>query len=431
MFVPLPYLKTYRGTNIQSMATKVKLRQKPISGNRQTLYLDFYPPITDPKTGKLTRREFLGFYLLDEIKHLEEDYIDETGKLKKRFVQVIDGKTKKPKKVVLDVLEKQHNVETMQLAQQIQRNRENQINKPEVYTGFEKEQLRLRDLEEQSFIDYFKGLSDKSMNLKKSVWLSTISYLEIFSQGVLKFSDLNEKFCNNFRDYLLTTKSIVKGKGKLSTNSAKSYFEKFRFAIGEAHKEGLLIKDINMNVKNIKAEETHRNYLSLEEINLLVKTECKNPILKNAAIFSAMTGLRFSDIQKLVWSELEYIEGNGYFINFRQQKTKGIEMMPISKQAFSLLGERKHPDDLVFDRLIYSGYQNLILCKWVLAAKITKDITFHSFRHTFATLQLSAGTDIYTVSKMLGHRDLKTTQIYAKVIDSSKRDAADRIKLDF
>ena len=144
-----------------------------------------------------------------------------------------------------------------------------------------------------------------------------------------------------------------------------------------------------------------------------------------------MTGLRFSDIEKLVWSELEYIEGNGYFIQFRQQKTDGEEMMPISEQAYSLLGERKEPTDKVFKGLNYSAYSNKDLAKWIGAAGITKDITFHCFRHTFATLQLSNGSDIYTVSKMLGHRDLKTTQIYAKIISQTKRDAADRIKLDF
>lgn len=85
----------------------------------------------------------------------------------------------------------------------------------------------------------------------------------------------------------------------------------------------------------------------------------------------------------------------------------------------------------VFKGLIYSAWVNLHLTKWLFKAGITKDITFHCFRHTFATLQLSKGTDIYTVSKMLGHRDLKTTQVYAKIISQTKRDAADKIKLDF
>jgi site-specific recombinase XerD len=106
-------------------------------------------------------------------------------------------------------------------------------------------------------------------------------------------------------------------------------------------------------------------------------------------------------------------------------------MMPISEQAYSFLGERKQPNDKVFEGLTYSAYSNKHLATWIGLAGITKDITFHSFRHTYATLQLSQGTSIYTVSKMLGHRELKTTQIYAKVMDKAKREATDKIKLDF
>ena len=140
--------------------------------------------------------------------------------------------------------------------------------------------------------------------------------------------------------------------------------------------------------------------------------------------------MRFSDISKLVWGEVQYSELEGYFLQFRQKKTKGVEVLPISEQAFKLLGERKEPTEQVFKGLIYSAYLNVHLKQWILRAGITKDITFHCFRHTFATLQLSHGTDIYTVSKMLGHRELKTTQIYAKIVDESKRKAADKIKLD-
>jgi site-specific recombinase XerD len=70
------------------------------------------------------------------------------------------------------------------------------------------------------------------------------------------------------------------------------------------------------------------------------------------------------------------------------------------------------------------------LSAWLKAAGITKKITFHCFRHTFATLQLTNGTDIYTVSKMLGHSNLKYTQVYAKVVDEKKDKAAQAIKLN-
>jgi site-specific recombinase XerD len=87
-------------------------------------------------------------------------------------------------------------------------------------------------------------------------------------------------------------------------------------------------------------------------------------------------------------------------------------------------------DTLVFEGLKYSAYHNKHLFQWIGAAGITKNITFHCFRHTFATLQLFNGTDIYTVSKMLGHKDLKTTLIYVKIVDGVKRKASNSIQLD-
>jgi integrase len=380
------------------MATKVKLRQKPISGNRQSLYLDFYPPIPHPETGEPTRREFLGLYLLD--------------------------KSKSP-------IDKQHNKETLQLAEQIRQKRENHINKPEIYTDFEKQQLKVKEREEQNFVEYFKKLADKRKASNYDNWVSAFHYLNTFTKGRLKFADLNEKFCSDFKEYLLTTKSNKSSKVSLSQNSAVSYFNKVKAAMKQAYKDGYLQNDLNVKIAPIRQAETQRNFLTIEELNSLVKTECQNPLMKRAALFSALTGFRFSDIEKMVWSEIEYIEGNGYFVQFKQQKTKGVEMMPISEQAFSLLGERKEPTGKVFEGLTYSAYYNKHLAQWIGAAGITKDITFHCFRHTYATLQLSNGTDIYTVSKMLGHRELKTTQIYAKIIDQAKRNATDKIKLDF
>jgi site-specific recombinase XerD len=94
------------------------------------------------------------------------------------------------------------------------------------------------------------------------------------------------------------------------------------------------------------------------------------------------------------------------------------------------MGEKMSGTELVFKGLKYSAHKNLELKQWVRKAGINKDITFHCFRHTFATLQLSLGTDIYTISKMLGHRDIKTTAIYAKIMDENKRAAANRIVLN-
>lgn len=138
------------------MATKVKLRQKAISGKRRSLYLDFYPPIPHHETGELTRREFLGLYIFD--------------------------KAKTP-------LDKQHNKETLQIAEQIRQKKENHINKPEIYTGYEKEQLKIREQGERNFVEYFKTLADKRKTSNHDNWVSAYKYLETFTKGQLKFAD--------------------------------------------------------------------------------------------------------------------------------------------------------------------------------------------------------------------------------------------------
>lgn len=396
------------------MATKVSLRQKKISKGRKSLYLDFYPPIPHSETGELTRREFLGLYIFDEVVK------DENGK---------------NKKVKLSSIDKQHNTETFKIAESIRQKRENFLNKPEIYSEYEKIQLQRKEQGEQCFIEYFRKLASKRKASNHDNWVSCLNYLETFTNGNLKFANLNERFLEDFKEYLLTSKSNRSDKTTLSQNSAVSYFNKVKATLKQAYKDGILPTDLNSKVQPIKAAETRREYLTLDELNKLVKIPCNDNLLKRAALFSALTGLRFSDISKMVWRELVYIEGQGYFLNFDQQKTKGVEVLPISEQAYSFTEGTPNPKDMeqdkkVFEGLKYSAYANKHLFQWIGAAGITKDITFHCFRHTFATLQLFNGTDIYTVSKMLGHKDLKTTQVYAKIVDEAKRKAADNIKLD-
>lgn len=408
------------------MAVKVTLRRKNISKGRQSLYLDFYPSIPHPKKGELTRREFLGMYVFIEKDEIKKEIlvIEKKGKEAKELKILL--KKLKP----LTLINKRHNIETLKIAESIKQKRENYLNKPEIYSQYEKEQLRLNELGEQNFVEYFRTLANKRISSNYANWVSALNYLESYTNGNLKFANINEVFLNNFKEYLLTTKSQKSEKLTLSQNSAVSYFNKIKAALKQAYKDGILQSDINSKIQPIKAAETRREYLTIEELNKLVKTSCNNILLKRAALFSALTGLRYSDIEKLIWSEIEYIEGQGYFLNFSQKKTKGIETHPISEQAYGLLGESGEPTAKVFEGLKYSAYHNKHLFQWIGAAGITKDITFHCFRHTYATLQLVNGTDIYTVSKMLGHKDLKTTQIYAKIVDKTKREAANKIKLD-
>ncbi|WP_239023007.1 site-specific integrase [Pontibacter mangrovi] len=336
--------------------TKVTLRHKPISKERLTLYLDFYPPIPHPDTGKLTRREFLGLYLFE-----------------------------KPK----SQLDRHHNKETLALAENIRAQR--QLDIQNLRFGF-----LSRIKQNTTLLDFYKKEVARRHGSNRQIWQSSLLYLQgFFSEGV-KLYDLTVTACNEYKDFLLHANGRrSKRKVKISRNTALSYFNKFRAILKQAYKEDLLKTDLNAKISSIKAAETKREFLTQEELQALYSTDCPLPVLKRAALFSALTGLRFSDIKKLLWSEVQQSQAEGFYLRFTQQKTQGVEVLPISEQALLLLGDRGTPQDLVFADLAYSSQNNNLLRDWVKAAGITKHITFHCFRHTYATLQLSHGTDIH------------------------------------
>ncbi len=364
---------------------KVSLRQKPISQGKSRLYLDFYPPIINPGTGKPSRRETLELYVFDKPKTAPE---------------------------------REHNKETKMLAENIKAQRQLQVQN-ESY-GFMDKTTKNTD-----FIGYFRQLTEKRKTSKGNYdnWLSSLNYLTSFANSPLPISSVNENFCNNFREFLLT-------ESKLAQNSAHSYFNKFKAAVSQAYRDGLINENPINRVVGIKQAETNREFLTQEELDKLAKTECDPPLLKKASLFAVLTGLRWSDVMALTWAQIQHSEMEGYYIRFIQKKTKGAETQPIGEKAISLLGERKNDGAKVFEGLVYSAWLNMKLKIWVRDAGIRKNITFHCFRHTYATLQLNQGTDIFTVSKLLGHRDIKTTQIYTKIIDQKKRDSVDKIKID-
>ena len=167
-------------------------------------------------------------------------------------------------------------------------------------------------------------------------------------------------------------------------------------------------------------------YLTIEEVQRLAKTECEYPAIKRAFLFSCLTGLRRSDVIRLTWGDV-YQQGEFTRIIFRQKKTRKQEYLDISPHAAELMGERGKEDEHVFPDIHSPSCTNNTIKRWVLRAGIHKEITFHCGRHTFATMMLDLGVDIYTLSKMLGHSDLTNTQIYAKVLDKNRQAAVIKI----
>lgn len=399
---------------------KVSLRKKEIKGNKASLYLDFYPAIPHPETGKLTRRYFLGKFLYQPIKSTKRKNKDGTVK----EIPVYDTNP------IINSIYEKHNDDTMLVATSILQKRQSIIDKPEIYTSFEKEQLKIKEQGEKNFVEYFKSLSDKRKASNHDNWASAYKYLETFTNGDLKFADLNEQFCNEFKEHLLTTNSNKNSKVKLAQNSAVSYFNKFKATLKQAYKDGHLTTDLNAKIDCIEPQETISQTLTIEELNTLAKTECKNPLLKKYVLFSALTGMPFKEMQNLNWGQVEVSETFGFRIKMIRQKTGKPYLINISEQAYNLMGERKEQTDKVFEG-INNRDRYYFFPLWLAEAGIKKDMTFHDLRHTYGCLQIDAGTDIYTLQGNMGHSTPRQSMMYGKISDQRKREAADKIKLDF
>lgn len=309
--------------------------------------------------------------------------------------------------------------------------RQHEYDNQSLYTETEAEQAAQNERSKCDFIKYFEDLRDKRhQNSSKSIrvnWDREVALMKMFTEGKpMIFSTIDMNLLEDYKNFLINAPQGGSKKGTITRNTASTYFSIFKAGLHQAFIDGYLTVDIAAKAKNIAYSDKQREYLTIDELNTLAATPCDRPIMKRASLFSALTGMRHSDIQKLKWKEI-IKDGEHYRILFTQQKTKEVQYMPISDQAYQLCGERGEPDRLVFEGLQDPSWINKPLERWIKAAGITKHITFHCFRHTYATLQLTNGTDIYTVSKMLGHTKVTTTQIYAKIVDEKKEQAADTI----
>lgn len=323
--------------------------------------------------------------------------------------------------------------EIMLYADGIRKVRQKEYDNRDLYSDAENVLVEQKEKRQEDFIKYIAALAAKRhARSSKSVqinWNRTKEFLKSYSGGSLIFSQIDYRMAHDFKLFLLAAPLEENREGTISSNTAGACFSIFKAALKQAFVDGYLTVDLSSKIKGIPEQESRREYLTIEELNVLASTACEKDVLKRASLFSALTGLRHSDIQKLRWKEISLEEGIAR-LHFTQKKTKGVEYMPISEQAVQLCGEPRLPQQLVFEDLTVISWISRPLKKWVELAGIKKSITFHCFRHTFATLQLASGTDIYTVSKMLGHTDVKTTEIYAKVIDEKKIKASEAIQLE-
>ncbi|WP_158729168.1 MULTISPECIES: site-specific integrase [unclassified Flavobacterium] len=316
--------------------------------------------------------------------------------------------------------EKKENKEIDTLSEQIL-----SIRKAEYFQG--KFDIKNTSKSKRLFLDYFIEKTEEKIDSPKNYgnWTATSLHLKRCISSNLTFDEIDENFVKRVRLYF-DKEAKTKSDTPLSLNSKYSYFNKFKACLRAAFDDGYLSINYASKTKSFEQAESQREYLTFQELQQLAQTECKYNVLKRAFIFSCLVGLRWSDINTLVWSEVRD-EDNSSRVNFRQEKTDGVEYLYISAQARELLQTRQSPTDRVFVGLKYSAVYNNEIVRWCNRAGISKHITFHSARHTNAVLLLENGADIYTVSKRLGHREIRTTAIYAKIVDQKMKEASNLI----
>ena len=375
----------------------VRIRFKQLSNGNQSIYLDYY-------TGDVIRKE---------------NYVG--GKRKYEFLKLylIPERTRE---------DKAKNEVTLALAKAIQSKRIVEVqNDAHGFQNTNKSRVNL--------LDYLENIGKQSAeqgsrNYARTV-LNTVRALRLFRGDYIAFRDVDKEFLSEFTDYLrqmpkASKYGVLKTGGRLSNNSVVSYYGTLRTAINRAYKEGIITvnptKEFDFASK-VRQEPSRREYLTLDELKTLINTECRHEIVKRAFLFSCLCGLRVSDIRKLRWCDLQRSSGR-VRIEITMQKTKEPLYLPISDEALKWLPERGEANgsDFIFP-LTHEGTVNDTLQHWAKVAGITKHISFHVSRHTHATMMLTLGADLYTVSKLLGHKNIATTQIYAKIVDKKKEEA--------
>lgn len=362
----------------------VRLRCKELRHGNKSLYLDYYD------SGR-RRYEFLKLYLVPELTHQA----------------------------------RQQNKETLKAATSIKSRRIIELNNGKAGIKTIPQDISLNNL-----INKYKD------ERKGKCAPKTIDKIRHFSNAMAGFdtdlsvSNIDENYCIQLIRYLRqkpNAKCIHESGRIISECTVRNYLNVFCSIMNFAVRKGFIPANPMAKVDSHDKpgrEASKRCFLTIEELKRLIETPTSHKQTRDAFLFSCFCGLRQSDIRNLKWGNLEQNNGKCY-ANIIVQKTGTGLYLPIGRQARDFLPPR--PSGAGDDEHIFSlpstNSLGRHLASWAKDANISKHLTFHVARHTFATTSLTLGADLYTTSKLLGHSNITTTQIYARIINEKKDEA--------
>ena len=378
-----------RKTSAKNTKEPVRLREKELANGVRSLYLDIYV------NGKRSY-EFLKLYLIPE--------------------------TNPQAKV--------QNENTMRAANTIKLNRILEITNNKA--GLKNTSIRAKILLKDWMETFRQAQEQKGVKDQKLIH-NTVHALTAYNINVA-MRDVNRDYIIGLTNFLRNDYRSPRGK-KLKDYSIINYLGCLRNALNMAVREDVIADNPIMKLSaqdKVKAPESQREYLTVEEVQQLEATDSPYPHIKQAFLFACYTGLRCSDVRSITWGKIVK-DGEKYRLHTVMFKTKRPFYIPLSKKAMQWMPERgdKTDDDLIFENIPVQVNTKLYLQPWLDKAGITKPITFHCSRHTFGTMMLTLGADIYTTSKLMGHTKVEVTQIYAKIINKKKDDAVSLIDQAF
>lgn len=362
----------------------VRIREKKISGGNISLYLDIY-------SKGLRKKESLQLYLVPETSSAAKLQNENTRKLAEQI--------------------KAQRILDIQKSGLIDWNR--------VKYGHKTLLGWLLEYSESN-----PEASDSTRHTRLRVRVRVEEYLKSINKSDIALSDIDKGFCKDFIHFLNTCK-FNQGKKTLTQTTCRIFVNTINGALTKAVREGLMDRNpMNLLESKEKPQKNNaeREFLTIDEMKQVMNTDCSYPILKKAFLFCCFTGLRYSDMKGLKWSEIHTAaDGKTLYIERKQIKTRHSVTIPLSDEALRWMPKQEEGNDVVFHELdITQTTVSRVLNEWMNDAHIKKHITFHCSRHTAATLLLTLGANLYVVSKLLGHRSIKMTEVYAKIVDKKK-----------
>lgn len=374
-----------RPKKVQKVKEPVRVRQRRLANGSMSLYLDVY-------VKGVRKVESLGLYLVPESTPLD----------------------------------RQQNIHARQVADKI---------KAERILALRNHGVRQWDKVKRScitLVDFLKeyereksGFSPSTLKGRRDLRLKIETYLKEADRPDIVLANVDADFCRGFIEFLRYAKNAVRKDGSVISNGAAHHHQAvLNGALNKAVRDGILpsnpLKSISPKEK-YQPSESMREYLTLEEMKAAMAAPCPHGDVKRAFLFSCFTGLRLGDVRSLTWGRIvKAPDGKTLFLRTRMQKTQKLLNVPLSKEAVDCLNPRQNTEEPIFTLPTGSSNIERDIGRWMRNAGIAKHITYHCSRHTYATMLLTLGVDIYTVSKLLGHANVNTTAIYAKIVDRKK-----------